>query len=271
MNSSLKRLIKSISVAALLVGGTANITFAAATDKIVTVKDDIDTLKLAKEAYSARIMIQNIAKDYMYIGEDIATTDAQRDLKWAMGEFEKLQKNLNSSINNPKLKNLLIFINMNYDEMKELLKQKYNLDRAQELIDLAEAISEGEKKIMDTLRKKLKGNYPIFDDQRYNIIEVAKYYIAYTAGIKDANTVRRMKISVEELQKGIDEMKRYPGNTVEMNRAVAKIEKLWKVVYQFYLDIEDGGLPLIVYQTTEKLEDLISDYEEALMASLSKK
>ena len=271
MNSSIKSIIKSVSVAVLMMGGTVNISFAASTANIVTAKDDINTLKLAREAYSARILIQNIVKDYMYIGEDIATSDAQRDLKWAMNNFDKTQSALNASLNNPKLKNLLVFINMNYDEMKELLKQKYNLDRAQEIIDLAEAISEGEKKISDTLRKTLKGNYPIFNNQRYNIIEVAKYYIAYTAGIKDANTVRRMKHSVEELQKGIEKMKTYPGNTVEMNRDVAKIEKLWKVVYQFYLDIKDGGLPLIVYQTTEKLEDLISDYEEALIASLSKK
>lgn len=271
MKGPLRSLIKGISVIILLIGGSVNITFAASTKNIAIVKDDINTLKLATEAYSARIMIQNIAKDYMYIGEDIATTDAQKDLKWAMDEFEKLQSSLNASINNPKLKNLLVFINMNYEEMKEILKQNYNLDRAQEIIDLAEAISEGEKKITDTFRKKLKGDYPIFDDQRYNIIEVAKYYIAYTAGIKDANTVRRMKKSVEELQKGIAKMKRYPRNTVDMNRIVSKIEKLWKVVYQFYLDIEDGGLPLIVYQTTEKLEDLIAKYEEDLIELLSKK
>ncbi len=271
MENSLKKILKSVSLSIVLVGGTANITFASSIDKLIISKDDIDTLKLAKEAYSERIMIQNIAKDYMYIGEDIATSDAQKDLKWAIDNFEKRQKILNSSLNNPKLKNLLVFINMNYNEMKDLIKQKYNLDKAQEIIDLAEAISEGENKISDTLRKRLKGNYPIFDNQRYNIIEIAKYYIAYVAGIRDANTVRRMKKTVNELQKGIAEMKKYPGNTVEMNRTVAKIEKLWKVVYQFYLDIEDGGLPLIVYQTTEKLEDLFADYEDDLIKSISKK
>jgi len=42
-------------------------------------------------------------------------------------------------------------------------------------------------------------------------------------------------------------------NTPEVNRKINEIEKLWKIVNKFYLNIEKGGLPHIVFSTTDKI------------------
>jgi hypothetical protein len=42
-------------------------------------------------------------------------------------------------------------------------------------------------------------------------------------------------------------------NTPEINRKLNEIEKLWKIVHKFYLNIEKGGLPHIVFSTTDKI------------------
>jgi len=186
-------------------------------------------------------------------------------------KFDIQQKKLASAFTDPKTKNLMTFIQMNVDEIKDTINQPYSLDNAQVVIDLAEAISEGEKKIASSLRKKLSKSYPSGKGQRYLINQIAKYYMAYQAGIKDKNTIRQMQKTVKRFDQLMKEMKAYPGNTVKMNQILNRMDKLWKIVRQFYLDIDEGGLPLIVYQTTSKLDKEQIHYAKELLKNLKKK
>ncbi len=242
----------------LLLGAMSLSVVSAATPKAAN-ENDAATLSVLYAAMRSRVFIQTVAKDYLYIGNDIATTKAQKEMAVALKKFDVQQKMLQEAITDPKVKNLMTFVKMNVDEIKEVLKKPYSLENAQEIIDLAEAISEGNKKIAQTLRKKLSKNYPSGKGQRYLLNQIAKYYMAYQAGIKDENTVRHMKKTVEKFDKLLQEMKAYPDNTVKMNQVLNHAENLWKIVKQFYIDIKEGGLPVIVYQTTRKIDkDMIT-------------
>jgi len=233
--------------------------------------DDAELLQMIRTAMSSRVMIMKAVKGYMYAGNHVATTKAQKEMVESLKKFDAKQKKLQEAFTDPKIKNLMMFIQMNEEELKDLLKEPYSLENAEVIIDLGEAISEGEKKIGDTLRKRLSGNYPAAKGQRYYVAQVALYYMAYQAGIRDENTIRKMERIVKTLDQLIQESKAYPGNTVKMNQVINQIEKLWKVVHQFYLDIEEGGLPLIVYQTTDKLDKKFFEYAQLLNESLKKK
>jgi hypothetical protein len=82
---------------------------------------------------------------------------------------------------------------------------------------------------------------------------IAKYYIAYQAGIKDKNTVDQMKAAVAAFSDAHKALMANPSNTPEINRQLNRIDRLWKIVYKFYLNIEKGGLPLIVFNTTDDI------------------
>jgi len=229
-----------------------------------TVNGDHNMFELMQLAMSSRVMIQNIAKDYLYIGNNIATSRAEKELQISEMKFNSKMKQLNISMNDPKIKNLLLFIESNYDDIKDVLKSKYSLENAQEIIDLAEAISEGSLSIANKIKAKIKGEVPAFKGQRYYTTQVAKYYMAYKAGIKDKNTIINMNNAVNQLGKLIDEVKVYQKNTPEMNQLANKIDKQWKIVHKFYLDIEDGDLPLIVYDTTSKLDKQFLKYAKSV-------
>jgi hypothetical protein len=50
-----------------------------------------------------------------------------------------------------------------------------------------------------------------------------------------------------------------PTNTEEINKRLKKVDRLWGVVYKFYLDIEAGGLPLIVFNTADDITKKMSE------------
>jgi len=226
---------------------------------------DGSTIKLIRTAMQTTVMVQRIAKAYLYKGNGVAVNKASRELEQSLKAFNTKNKFLEDSINDAKVKNLLSFVDSSMEDVNEILKQPYSLDNAQELIDAAETISEGERSIANKLKKKLSSKPPVFRGQRYYVTQVAKYYMAYGAGIKDDITIRNMNNTVKKLQKLISDMKAYPNNTPEMNRIIHKIDKEWKIVHQFYLDIKDGDLPLIVYNTTNKLDKLFFDYTQAFL------
>ena len=232
--------------------------------------NDAALLNMIRKAMQSSVMVQIMAKDYLYAGNGVAVTKSKKEIVKVQKKFEENMKALSGALTDSKSKNLMTFIQMNADELYELLKQPYSLDNAQEVIDLAEAIAEGERKLAAGFRKHLSRDYPVAKGQRYAIIQIAKYYMAYQAGIKDDHTVHQMKETVKKIDQFMKDYKVYPNNTVEMSQTVNDMEKLWKIVKQFYLDIEEGGLPIIVYQTTNKLDKAVKQYTKLLVQSVKK-
>ena len=248
----MKQLLKRIGTVCLLVVASSATVFAAG-----GTTGGKETVKLIKAAMASRVMIQTVAK-------------ARKELTASLKAFDARQKMLANAINNPKMKNLMLFVGMNVDEIKSTIKKPYSLDNAAVVVDLAEAVSEGELKIASVLKKTLKGKIPAFVGQRYDITQIAKYYMAYQAGLKDDVTVQQMKKTVDHFQATLKMMKTHKGNNAKMNQIVNRIDKLWKVVHQFYLDIEEGGLPLIVYQTSQKLNQELQNYSKELFVHKEK-
>ncbi len=214
-------------------------------------------IKLIDVAGKQRMLSQRIAKDYLYIGKKVAMSKADKQLKASLGEFTNAHKNLLSSINDPEIQNLLTFVQMSFDEFKELINKPFNLDNAQLALDLSESILEGSQYVVDSLKskgqKKESEIVNISGKQRMLAQRIAKYYIAYQAGIKDKNTVEQMKEAVKTFSLNHQKLMKNPTNSATINQKLNEIDKLWKIVYKFYLKIEKGGLPFIVFTTTDDI------------------
>ncbi len=217
-----------------------------------------------------RMLSQRIAKDYLYKGKGIAREKAARELKKSLKEFGNGINILNKDINDEEIKNLILFVKMSMDELQDIVKKPFNLNNAQLLLDLSESMLEGSQYIVENLKKKYhKKSAEVIDragQQRMLAQRIAKYYIAYQLGIKDKNTVEQTKEAVKQFNDNNQYMLKYKDNTPAINEELNHVNKLWKIVHKFYLNIEKGGLPLIVYNTTnditKKMDDITKMYVE---------
>jgi len=229
-----------------------------------------DTVKLIDIAGKQRMLSQRISKDYLYAGRHVATAKATKELKASLDELNKAHKLLVESINDPEIQNLLSFVKMSSEDFEATAKQKFTIDNAQLIIDLSESMLEGSQYVVDSLKQKVKVKESaivgISGRQRMLAQRIAKYYIAYQAGIKDKNTVDQMKAAVKTFTEAHNKLMKNQANTPEINRKLHEIDRLWKIVYKFYLNIEKGGLPLIVYNTTnditKKMNEITKLYVE---------
>jgi len=221
------------------------------------VKVTSDTVKLIDMAGKQRMLSQRIAKDYLYEGKRVAPSKAHRQLKASMKELLDTHKALVKSINDPDISNLLAFVEMSSEDFEATAKEKFSIDNAQLVIDLSESMLEGSQYVVDSLKKKVKVQESKIvgqaGKQRMLAQRIAKYYIAYQAGIKDKNTIDQMKSAVKTFTNAHKTLMANQTNTPEINRKLNEIDRLWKIVYKFYLNIEKGGLPLIVFNTTDDI------------------
>jgi nitrate/nitrite-specific signal transduction histidine kinase len=217
----------------------------------------LDFANLINQAGKQRMLSQRIAKDYLYMGKKIATNKASRQLKASLELFKKNQKMLEEVIADPEIKNLLAFVNLSRQELEETASKPFSLDNAQLVMDLSESMLEGSQYVVDSLKEKFKKNLSkivaMSGKQRMLAQRIAKYYIAYQSGIKDKNTIVQMKATVKLFDDNAKKLMSNPKNTPEINKELKEINKLWKIVYRFYLNIEKGGLPFIVFTSTDNI------------------
>ena len=248
------KMIRNIGMSVAIVFALSGVSVAApsADAKIVE-----DTVKLINMAGKQRMLSQRIAKDYLYAGNNVAASKANRQLKSSLSELATTHASLKKSINDPEIVNLLAFVEMSSEDFEVTSKEKFSIDNAQLVIDLSESMLEGSQYVVDSLKSKVKIKESKIVEtagkQRMLAQRIAKYYIAYQAGIKDKNTVDQMKSAVKTFSESHAELMLNAANTPEINRDLNEIDRLWKIVYKFYLNIEKGGLPLIVFNTTDNI------------------
>jgi len=269
------RNITIVSASVLLLTGQS---YAEETNKtaqnVIEHKTSVpDMVQLIDLAGRQRMLSQRIAKDYLYAGKKVAVSKAKKQLKDSLKAMEDTHKVLVDSINDPEIKNLLSFVELSMEDFRSTANEPFNLDNAQLIIDLSESMLEGSQYVVDSLKEKVNQNESVIvgkaGKQRMLAQRIAKYYIAYQAGIKDKNTVDQMKSAVAEFSEAHKALMANPSNTPAINRKLNDIDRLWKIVYKFYLNIEKGGLPLIVFNTTDNITEKMNKIT-AMYVALSK-
>jgi hypothetical protein len=222
--------------------------------------------ELINTAGKQRMLSQRIAKDYLYIGKNVAVDKAAKQIKHSLSLFKKSQKYLREVIDDPEIHNLIDFVNMSAMELEEIAQKPFSLDNAQLVLDLSESMLEGSQYVVDSLKNKVKTQSSAIVDasgkQRMLAQRIAKYYIAYQSGIKDKNTVDQMKATVELFDRNNKTLINNANNTATITQKLKKVNMLWKIVYKFYLNIEKGGLPFIVFSSTDDITGKMNQVTE---------
>jgi len=260
-----------------LVGLALTTTSVIAENKVIqekTVKTNINNTemkKLINMAGKQRMLSQRIVKDYLYVGKKIAENKAKKEETKSLDELVNSLNKLKVAFkNDEEVLNLIEFTEMSVSDLKEIINDEYNLDNAQIAIDLSETLLESSQYIVDSLESKTNTSgakiVNISGKQRMLSQRIAKYYIAYQTGIRDKNTINQMNKAVKEFQDNLNILIKNKSNTPEINTDLDKVEKLWKIVHKFYLGIEKGGLPIIVFGTTnkitKKMDEITKKYEK---------
>lgn len=243
MQNFIKMVITMVSMTLLL--GSASLASGYSNEELLNI------------AGKQRMLSQRISKNYFYIGKGVNASKAKKQLKSSLSEFSKTQSILSSSIKDDDTQNMILFVDMSNEEFSEIASQRFSLDNGALILDLSETMLEGSQYVVDALKKSIKKHaskiIDIAGNQRMLSQRIAKYYISYQSGIKDKNSIVQMKEAVRVFTTAHKKLMANKTNSASINKELKKVDKLWKIVYKFYNNIEKGGLPVIVFKTTDDI------------------
>lgn len=225
-------------------------------EQVPTTSQEVN-INLLNVAGKQRMLSQRIVKNYFYVGKGIRTAKAKKQLKSSLLAFNNNLNTLKNSINDEEIQNMILFIEMGKEDFSAITSETYSTDNGALALDLSESMLEGSQFIVEAIKKLSKKQASSIIDisgkQRMLSQRIAKYYISYQAGIKDKNSIDQMNQAVEEFKNSHDKLMTNKTNNAQINAQLQKVDRLWKIVYKFYLKIEKGGLPVIVYNTTDEI------------------
>ena len=245
MNNKIIKYIGTIIASVLLFSNTLN------------AKPSIEKIELIEIVGGQGILSQRIVKDYLYVGKNIAITKTQEELKISFERFFKAHTQLFKTLSSSEMHNILESIARSSNALKEVSTKPFNLDNAQQMLDLSESVLSKSQYLMDSLNKSSEfSSMHIVEKatkQQMFAQRIAKYYIAYQLGIQNQSTVTAMKKTLEDFQENLNFLIKNESNTLLINEKLKEVNTFWKIVHKFYNNIEKGGLPLIVFDTTDKI------------------
>ncbi len=171
--------------------------------------------------------------------------------------FEKNHTELKADITDKGVQEMLAFIDFAVEEYVDLVASDYDKENAALVLDLSETILEASQDVVTTIEalsmvKKSKV-VNLSGRQRMLTQRIAKYYIAYQAGFRDQNSINQLEKAVREFDSALSTLKQEEVNTPEINAKLVRVSRLWRLVRNFFMGVEKGGLPVTVLATTDSI------------------
>ena len=218
-----------------------------------------DLAHLIDIAGKQRMLSQRISKAYFFLGQRIRPDKSRQQLKQSMAEFDRNHALLKRTVKNEEIQQMLAFLEIQKDDYKSLVLAPYSRDNAAIVLDYSEVLLEGSQDIVRRLESGSKLHKEAIVDlsgrQRMLSQRIAMFYIAYQAGFKHQHKVEQMERAVLEFEKAQAELLGDKRNNPQISAELGKVKNLWEVVRKFYMDIEVGGLPVIVFSTSDHIMD----------------
>ncbi len=217
----------------------------------------VDIAAAVDKAGKQRMLSQKIAKAYFYLGKRVRPDKVSLQLQDSLSLFKMNHSDLKATIADKGVQDMLAFVDFAVDEYAELAERPYSDESAALVLDLSETILEASQDIvvkiesMSKVRKSKVVN--LAGRQRMLTQRIAKYYIAYQAGFRDKNSIEQLEIAVNEFESALDILKNEKVNTPQINAQLTKVSRIWRLVRNFFLGVEKGGLPVTVLATTDSI------------------
>lgn len=234
-----------------------SIVFLSILTQGVLAANKYTTAELINVAGMQRMLSQKIAKSYFFYGMGVRPEKTRKQLMDSIALFDKNYHILLTNISDDNIKDMLVFVEMNKDELLPLAKSPYSKDNGSLMLDYSETLLEASndivKRIEKTTKNKIDKIVNISGRQRMLTQRIAKFYIAYQSGFKDVNTINQLKQSMQEFEQAHGVLANNKRKSTQITKELNKVAKLWNIVSKFYKDVQRGGLPVIVLSSTDKI------------------
>ncbi|MCU7904321.1 MAG: type IV pili methyl-accepting chemotaxis transducer N-terminal domain-containing protein [Candidatus Thiodiazotropha sp. (ex Epidulcina cf. delphinae)] len=219
--------------------------------------------ELVDKSGRQRMLSQRIAKAYFFLNLRVRSDKAKQQLEESLLLFRKSHNELKQAVPDKGVQELLEFIDVVFDEYATIAIRPFSMDNGVQMLDLSETLLETSHSVvlkLESMSKTKKDQIVnISGRQRMLSQRIAKYYALFQTGFRDDNSVYQLEKAVAEFDEALKQLRAEKRNTKRINYQLNRIQRLWNVVKGFFLDVKQGGLPVTVFVTTDKIMSTMNE------------
>jgi len=228
-----------------------------------TTISDKNNIKVLNIINYQRMLSQQITKAYLYTQNKIAVEDANKEIKESLKEFKNSYKQVNRLTNNKQIKRAINSMAKKSKQFNSLSKRPLNSKNIHSILNLSESILNQSEEIISLLKRDIHHKdsefISLLGQQGMLAQRIAKYYIAYQTD-KNPSAKEQVQKSIRLFNKNHKKLMSYKKSSLSINKKLKEIDRLWKITYGFYANIEKrGDIPLIVFETTDSLTNKMNE------------
>ena len=220
---------------------------------------------LLEAAENVQIASQQIAKAYFYVALNTRPERAAEDLKAGLASLDRDISILTDGVEDPSLRNLILFISFNRDELHETLAKPFSNENGAVILDFSESLLEGAEAIARTYtdpNDTEESMLLVVEKMDFLLERMSKYYIAFQAGFRDENNVRQIVAAAAQFDTLLPTISAYSGYPEDLKTRVRKLNKYWPIAKGFYLDVKNSSLPETVFISSDYMESTVRRLEK---------
>lgn len=209
-------------------------------------------------ASDQRMHIQLLAKDYFYVHGDVLAQKSAKNLKQEYRVFANNNENLKKLLRTTEHKRVMSLVELLDEKFVGFLTDKnYDIKDATAMLEVSDTLSEVYDGIVKNELKKNRNpevNFLYLLKKQAMVVEkMAKFYVAYTMGVNDYNTLQSIKNSVKEFDANHREIIKQKSKLLNGIKDLKKISKTWRIMKGYYAGVEESQLPAMALITTDRI------------------
>jgi hypothetical protein len=222
-----------------------------------TTMSDKNSIEMLNIINYQRMLSQQITKAYLYTQNGLAIEEANREIKNSIIGLKNSYKKVTKLTKNKKIKKTINSIARQSTEFNKLSQKPLSSQNVESILKLSESILNQSEEVISILKRNIHYKdsefISLLGQQGMLAQRIAKYYIAYKSN-KSISTKQNVKKSIALFSKNHKKLMRYKTKNPSIKRQLNQIDKLWKISYKIYRNMEkNSDVPFIVFESTDKI------------------
>jgi len=217
-------------------------------------------VKVIESSEDIRYLSQKIVKDYLFLYNYPQKKEVKEELYTSLSKLSDDLRVIVATTKDIDTKDILEFLAYSKDQIKTLVDEEVDKEKAALMLDYSETLLEGADSIASAHIYDFSEEEKMLmvtKEIEYLLERITKYYMAFNVEFNTHTNKIQMNESIESLEENLEKISLYT-YPYELEQEKEKLKKYWQINKHFFQKTETLFIPNLMLPTINKLEEIIA-------------